>query len=60
MHLIFEYLNDLQRQKLVKDYHCFWIGNIIRVDTYQSVADEIAKHFNLSKKSVEFIIKDLK
>ncbi len=37
-----EYLNELQSQKIVKDFKCFWIANIIRVDTYQSVADQIA------------------
>ena len=37
-----EYLNELQSQKLVKDFKCFWIGNIIRVDAYQSVVDHIA------------------
>ena len=37
-----EYLNELHSQKIVKEFECFWIGNIIRVDTYQSVADQIA------------------
>jgi hypothetical protein len=37
-----EYLNELESKKFVKDFKCFWIGNIIRVDTYQSVADQIA------------------
>jgi subtilisin family serine protease len=37
-----EYLDGLKSQDIVKDYHCFWIGNIIRVDTYQSVVDQIA------------------
>jgi subtilisin family serine protease len=39
---IVEYLGELESQKLVKDFECFWIGNIIRVDTYQSVVDQIA------------------
>jgi subtilisin family serine protease len=38
-----EYLDELQRQEIVKEFKCFWIGNIIRVDTYQSVVDQIAK-----------------
>jgi len=37
-----EYLNELQSQKIVKEFKCFWIGNIIRVDAYQSVVDHIA------------------
>jgi len=40
---IVEYLNELQSQKIVKEFKCFWIGNIIRVDTYQSIVDQIAK-----------------
>ena len=40
---IVEYLNELQDQDIVKEFQCFWIGNIIRVDTYQSIVDEIAK-----------------
>ncbi len=39
---IVEYLNELQSQNFVKEFKCFWIGNIIRVDTYQSVVDQIA------------------
>ncbi|MFX1495878.1 MAG: hypothetical protein ACFFBZ_16460, partial [Promethearchaeota archaeon] len=39
---IIEYLTDLERQNIVKEFECFWIGNIIRVDTYQSVIDQIA------------------
>ncbi|KYK24987.1 hypothetical protein AYK24_05460 [Thermoplasmatales archaeon SG8-52-4] len=39
---IVEYLTDLQKQEIVKEFQCFWIGNIIRVDTYQSIIDEIA------------------
>ncbi len=38
-----EYLDELQSKEFVKEYHCFWIDNIIRVDTYQSVVDKIAK-----------------
>ena len=38
-----EYLEELQSKEFVKDYHCFWIDNIIRVDTYQSVVDKISK-----------------
>jgi subtilisin family serine protease len=38
-----EYLNELKSQKIVKEFKCFWIRNIIRVDTYQSVVDQIAK-----------------
>jgi len=37
------YLNELQSQKIVKEFKCFWIRNIIRVDTYQSVVDQIEK-----------------
>ncbi len=40
---IVEYLNDLKSQDLVKDFKCYWVGNIIRVDTYQYIVDEIAK-----------------
>ena len=36
-----EYLTELQKQELVKDFQCFWISNIIRVDTYQIVVDQI-------------------
>jgi len=36
-----QYLKELQSQDLVKDFKCFWIRNIIRVETYQSVADQI-------------------
>ncbi|UCF50635.1 MAG: S8 family serine peptidase [Thermoplasmatales archaeon] len=46
---IVEYLNELQDQELVKDYKCFWIGNIIRVDTYQSIVDEIEKRGDVLK-----------
>jgi subtilisin family serine protease len=41
---LINYLDNLQNQKKIKDYHNYWIGNIIRVDTYRSVVDEIAKH----------------
>jgi len=41
---IIEYLDELKSQDLVFDYRCYWIGNIIVVDTYQYIADEIAKH----------------
>jgi subtilisin family serine protease len=37
-----EHLSELKSQRFVKDFKCFWIGNIIRVDTYQSIADQIA------------------
>jgi bacillopeptidase F len=37
-----KYLNELQSQKIVKEFKCFWIRNIIRVDTYPSVVDKIA------------------
>jgi len=40
---IVEYLNKLKSQGLVEDFKCFWIGNIIRVDAYQSVVGQIAK-----------------
>jgi len=39
---LIEYLNELQSQNIVKEFQCFWIGNIILVDTYQSVVDQIA------------------
>jgi subtilisin family serine protease len=41
---IVEYLDDLKSQDLVKDYRCYWIGNIIAVDTYQYIVDQIEKH----------------
>ena len=41
---IVEYLDDLKSQDLVFDYRCYWIGNIVVVDTYQYIADHIAKH----------------
>ena len=40
---IVEYLNELKSQKIVKEFKPFWISNIIRVDTYQSVVDQIAE-----------------
>jgi len=40
---LIEYLTELQNQELVKEFECFWVGNIIRVETYQNVADQIAK-----------------
>ena len=46
---IVEYLNELQDQDIVKEFQCFWIGNIIRVDTYQSIVDEIAKRDDVYK-----------
>ncbi len=46
---IVEYLNDLKGQDLVKDFKCYWIGNIIRVDTYQYIADEIAERDDVLK-----------
>jgi subtilisin family serine protease len=39
-----EYLNELQSKNFVKEFKCFWIGNIIRVDTYPSVVEQIALH----------------
>ena len=46
---IVEYLNDLKSQDLIKDYRCYWIGNIICVDTYQHIADQIAKRDDVLK-----------
>jgi len=40
---IVEYLDDLKSQDLVEDYRCYWIGNIIAVDTFEYIADQIAK-----------------
>jgi bacillopeptidase F len=40
---LIEYLTELQNQELVIEFECFWVGNIIRVETYQNVADQIAK-----------------
>ena len=44
-----EYLTKLQNQELVKEFQCFWVGNIIRVETYQGVADQIAKRDDVYK-----------
>ncbi len=44
-----EYLNELKSQDLVKDFKCYWIGNIIRVDAYQYVVDEIAERSDVLK-----------
>jgi subtilisin family serine protease len=44
-----EYLTELQNQDIVKEFQCFWIGNIIRVDTYQSVVDKIARRNDVLK-----------
>ena len=33
----------------MKDYRCYWIGNIICVDTYQYIADQIAKRDDVLK-----------
>ncbi|UCF49752.1 MAG: hypothetical protein JSU91_08385, partial [Thermoplasmatales archaeon] len=41
---IIEYLNDLKSQDLVKDYRCYWVGNIICVDTYAYIVDDISNH----------------
>jgi subtilisin family serine protease len=41
---LIEYLDELKNQNLVKDYRCYWIGNIIAVDTYQYIADQIDNH----------------
>jgi subtilisin family serine protease len=38
---LIKHLDDLKNQNLVKDYKSFWVGNIIRVDTFESVAEEI-------------------
>jgi len=46
---IVEYLKGLQEQDMVKEFQCFWIGNIIRIDTYQSIIDEIAKRDDVYK-----------
>jgi subtilisin family serine protease len=37
------FLNDLQKENIVKEFECFWISNIIRIDTYPSVVDHIAQ-----------------
>jgi bacillopeptidase F len=44
-----EYLTELQNQELVKEFQCFWVGNIIRVETYQSVTDQIANRDDVYK-----------
>ena len=46
---IVEYLTELQSQNIVKEFECFWISNVIRVDTYQSVIDNIAKRDDVLK-----------
>ncbi len=51
-----EYLNELKSQYLVKDFKCFWIGNIIRVDTYQHVVDQIAKRDEVLKVYPNYIV----
>jgi subtilisin family serine protease len=44
-----EYLNELENQKIVKEYKPYWISNVIRVDTYQCVVDNIAKRSDVLK-----------
>jgi bacillopeptidase F len=44
-----EYLTDLQNQEVVKEFQCFWISNIIRVDTYPSVVDKISRRNDVMK-----------
>ena len=39
-----QYLKELQSKKLIKDFKCYWIRNIIRVDTYQNVVDHLRLH----------------
>ncbi|KYK23719.1 hypothetical protein AYK21_02240 [Thermoplasmatales archaeon SG8-52-2] len=46
---LLKYLFGLRDQDIVKEIQCFWIGNIIRVDTYQSVVDNIAKRDDVYK-----------
>ncbi|KYK32081.1 MAG: hypothetical protein AYK22_00545 [Thermoplasmatales archaeon SG8-52-3] len=46
---LLKYLFELQDQDIVKEVQCFWIGNIIRVDTYQSMIDKIAKRDDVYK-----------
>ena len=46
---VVEYLTELHNQEIVKEFQCFWIRNIIRVDTFQSVVDKIAKRDDVLK-----------
>ena len=46
---IVDYLDELKSKEIVKDFKCFWIGNIIRVDTYKYVVDQIAKRDDVLK-----------
>jgi subtilisin family serine protease len=46
---LINHLNDLMNQELVKEFKCFWIGNIIQVDAYQSVIEEIALRDDIQK-----------
>jgi len=46
---LIKYLDELHSQKIVKEFKPFWISNVIRVDTYQSVVDQIAKHDDVLK-----------
>jgi subtilisin family serine protease len=51
-----EYLNELKSRDLVKDYKCYWIGNIVRVDTYQSIVNQISIRNDVSKVYPNYIV----
>jgi len=55
-----EYLTELQNQGLVKDFKCFWISNIIRVDADQNVIDEIAKRDDVQHIYLNYEIETIK
>ena len=53
------YLDELKSHNIVKDYKTFWIRNIIRVDTYQSVADKIARRDDVLRVYPNYEIKSM-
>ena len=54
-----EYLDDLKGRDLVKDYTCYWIGNIIKVDTYQSIVNQIARRDDVLKVYPNYIVEHI-
>ena len=44
-----KYLSELQAQNFIKEFKPFWISNVIRVDTYQSVVDNLINHDDVLK-----------
>ncbi|KYK31375.1 MAG: hypothetical protein AYK22_02530 [Thermoplasmatales archaeon SG8-52-3] len=53
---IIEYLDELKSQDLVKEYQNFWIRNIIRVDTYQYIIDQINKRDDVLKVYPNYLV----